>query len=129
MQEKNFILGAPITRYFHSGRSLENVRKLNQNQRQSERFKTIQSVIWHHLQYENQAGKIRDISSSGIFLKPEGAMLNEILYDDSVTIVLSVNEKDYVFSTRVRWVGFSKIHQALGMGLEFEKSSQDILYG
>ncbi len=110
--------------YPGSGHSSENAHDLLQDRREGDRFKSLHSVRWDHRDYENRQGKIRDISSTGIFLTPLGAVPEGIKHGDAIAVALCINEKEYVFSTKVRWFGKSKIHGELGFGLEFDEKTR-----
>ncbi len=65
-------------------KDLENVYEY---QRQHERHKMLHSVQWTHNNSENNLEKIRDISSSGIFLASLGIMKDHIQCGDSLLVV------------------------------------------
>lgn len=75
---------------------------------------------WDHRKVEGQPGELRDLSTTGMFLRPQGGTVR-FRPDDVVWGSLELGGQPRVFSAIVRWRGWSLEHRCVGLGLEFEE--------
>lgn len=79
-------------------------------------------MVWDHRRLENQPGELRDISQTGLFIRPRGGTVR-FRPDDVVWGALRLGGTLRVFSAIVRWRGWSLEHRCVGLGLELEAHS------
>jgi hypothetical protein len=78
---------------------------------------------WDHRRLEGQDGELLDISSTGLFLRPEGGTVR-FRPNDVVWGAIEIQGKNRVFSAIVRWRGWSLEHRCVGLGLQLETHCQ-----
>ncbi len=93
------------------------------NRREQQRAAVQFPVRWDHRRLEAQPGEVRDVSETGLFLRPAGGTVR-FRPNDVVWGSLDIGGKPRVFSAVVRWRGWSLEHRCVGLGLEFEASSK-----
>ncbi len=74
---------------------------------------------WDHRRLEGQPGELLDISSTGLFLRPEGGTVR-FRPNDVVWGAVEIQGSNRVFSAIVRWRGWSLEHRCVGLGLQLE---------
>jgi hypothetical protein len=89
------------------------------NRRIAERAPVRVEVVWDHRRLEGQAGELRDLSATGLFLRPSGGTVR-FRPDDLIWGAVQIGEQQRVFSGTVRWRGWSIEHRCVGLGIEFE---------
>lgn len=93
------------------------------NRRDAQRAAVRCPVRWDHRRLEGQPGEVRDLSRTGMFLRPAGGTVR-FRPNDVVWGTFNIGGRPRVFSAVVRWRGWSLEHRCVGLGLEFEESSQ-----
>jgi|GEM_PF-3437969 len=78
---------------------------------------------WDHRRLENQPGELRDVSTTGMFLRPQGGTVR-FRPNDVVWGSVEIRGRRRVFSAIVRWRGWSLEHRCVGLGLQFEDHSR-----
>jgi hypothetical protein len=90
--------------------------------RDAERAGMALPVSWEHRELSAQAGELRDVSCTGLFLRPAGGT-SRFRADDVVWGTLPIGGARRPFAARVRWRGWSLEHRCVGLGLELEPTS------
>ncbi len=94
--------------------------------RKHERQVFNQQVRWEHHLEESGEGSALDISPWGMFISPEGKMIEKIKLDDPVTIIIDLGSEEVRLNAKVRWSGTSVEHTERGFGLAFEEESLEL---
>lgn len=89
------------------------------NRRAAPRASVHHPARWDHRRLEDQPGEVRDVSTTGLFLRPQGGTVR-FRPNDVVWGSLQLRGERRVFSALVRWRGWSLEHRCVGLGLELE---------
>lgn len=98
--------------------------ELEQGQPESDRRNDSRVAVsfparWDHRRLEDQPGELRDVSRTGVFLRPQGGTVR-FRPNDVVWGSLRIRGEERVFSAVVRWRGWSLEHRCVGLGLKLE---------
>ncbi len=86
------------------------------------RARTRQPARWDHRRLVAQPGEVRDLSTTGMFLRPAGGTVR-FSEHDPVEGRFGSGDDQRTFRAVVRWRGWSLEHRCVGLGLEFTSDS------
>jgi PilZ domain-containing protein len=94
--------------------------------REHERQVFNQQVRWVHHSDESGKGNALDMSPWGMFVSPEGKMIEKINIDDPVSIIIDLGHEEVQLKAKVSWAGTSVEHSERGFGLAFDEEALEL---
>jgi PilZ domain-containing protein len=94
--------------------------------RKHERQVFNQQVRWEHHLDENGEGNALDMSPWGMFISPEGKMIEKMDLDDPVTVIIDLGHEEVRLNAKIRWAGTSVEHSERGFGLAFDEEALEM---
>jgi hypothetical protein len=85
--------------------------------RRDPRSPRLVHVCWVNRESEGQPAELCDVSVSGFFVVPTGSFPDSVGVGDPVWVVVQEPDGAKTLTGRVRWRGYSQIHDAIGCGV------------
>ena len=99
----------------------------NPSRRRHERTSSYVTVRWHNRSEEGVEAVVHDVSVEGLFLVPEGQLPDSVSVGDPVWVVVPFSGQAETLSGVVRWRGFHPRHGLLGVGIQVEGRSLELI--